>query len=152
MENGTKNIDPESGEVSPFQRALENLRAHNYDKIISLCTEELDKSDNVDARLLRGTFRYLSAYRKETLADLDAVINSTASKEHKCSALIKKASYMSLLADNDMTFEEFFQKAEDLWPKNVDLWHHRGQVTLDITFSSLIPYIFLQKILTEQCR
>lgn len=130
-ENGSSGDHADvNGSHSPFQRALENLRAHNYDKIIELCTEELDKSENFDARLLRGTFRYLCAYRKETVNDLDAIIYSTASKEYKSAALVKKAAYMSLLGDNDLSFEEFFQKAEELWPENVDLWHHRGQVSV----------------------
>lgn len=130
MENGQNGNSGADAETSPFQAAIENLRAHNYDKIIPLCTTVLEKSEDIDARLLRGTFRYLSAYRQETLADLDAIISSNATREYKSSALIKKASYMSLLGDNDMAFEEYFQKAEELWPENTDLWHHRGQVRL----------------------
>ncbi|CAL8101802.1 unnamed protein product [Orchesella dallaii] len=128
--NGTTGSGDE--ELTPFQRAVEHLRKHEYDKILPLCTAELEKSaDNVDARLLRGTFRHLYAYRKETLQDLDDIVNSSsASKEYKSAAFIKKASYMSLLGDNDVQFEEFFQKAEEVWPENVDLWHHRGQVYL----------------------
>ncbi|ODM99374.1 Mitochondrial import receptor subunit TOM70 [Orchesella cincta] len=128
--NGTTGSGDE--EPTPFQRAVEHLRDHDYDKILPLCSAELEKSaDNVDARLLRATFRHLYAYRKETLEDLDSVVNSKrASKEYKSAALIKKASYMSLLAEGDVQFEEYFQKAEEVWPENVDLWHHRGQVYL----------------------
>lgn len=132
--SGENSLEDKNAESSPFQRAIECLRAHKYDNIITLCDEELNKQENIEARLLRGTFKYLSAYRKETLVDLDIVINSSASNKYKSSALIKKACYMSLLGDNDSAFEECFHKAEELWPENVDLWHHRGQVRMYICF------------------
>lgn len=122
----------------PFKQALLALKKQEYDNVIPLCTEELNglaSEDNalhkVEVLLLRGTFHLLLGQHENALADLSAVIDSdNASKEFKVNALIKRASMYIQLENAGQSFDDF-ESAVKLDPDCGDIYHNRGQVSLD---------------------
>jgi len=79
---------------------------------------------------LRGTFRFLYGYKAELIIeDFEYVIENSANKSYKSSAYIKLASHYALV-DKEVECEECFAKSFDVWPDNVDWFHHKGQVLL----------------------
>lgn len=124
-----------STEPKGFVKAKLLLDQGQYEGIIAACTEEIETSEadaeyKIEALLLRATFYLLTASYPEATADLEAVIGSElADKKIRSNALIKRASLAMQTQPN--TPEEcfrYFSMAEDLDPKNSDIYHHRGQV------------------------
>lgn len=124
-----------STEPKGFVKAKLLLDQGQYEGIVAACTEEIESSEaeseyKVEALLLRATFYMLTANYPEGTADLEAVIASElADKKIRSNALIKRASLAMQTQPN--TPEEcfrYFSMAEDLDPKNSDIYHHRGQV------------------------
>lgn len=111
------------------------MEKQEYDEIIPLCTEELNKLEPDDnsihkmkVLLLRGTFYLLLGLHDNALADLNAVITSDiASKELKVNALIKRASMYIQLESPEKSFTDF-DNAKNLDPECGDIYHNRGQV------------------------
>jgi len=125
---------------SSFKAAVKALQDKNYSKIIELCDEELKdstecNSDNADAYLLRGTFRYLWGMGKMSLDDFLKVLNSedeNVTKKMRSSAAVKCGLYYCRWTeDKDQTLE-WSRKAEELWGENCDLFYHRGNIFLEL--------------------
>lgn len=91
-------IPDEEPEGGNYKSALKCLKSGNYDKVLDLCTKEIDSDSSAEQKLdaynLRGTLRFLYGYAEETLQDLNAVINNShSSTEMKATALIKVCFY-----------------------------------------------------------
>lgn len=115
---------------SALDRAKDALEAGRYEEVISLCTEEIETPDTpflAQALLLRGTFFILSGLGQQGLNDLVHLLKlDTVPPKVASNALIKKGS---LLMQKEKQSEalEAFCAAEEIDPKNSDVYHHRGQ-------------------------
>ncbi|CAG7724936.1 unnamed protein product [Allacma fusca] len=133
--NQTKEGSGDSTEVEVtkgYAAAVHKLQKRDYDSIIDLCSEEINNPNSahlLDAYHLRGTFRFLWGSRDGTVEDLTRVIDSATNNLEKASALVKLGSFHAL-QDNDQDYMKCFERAEELTPDNVDVFHHRGQVLL----------------------
>ncbi len=115
----------------PYSDAISLLRNHDYDGIIRLTTEQIDSHTlyQTESHYLRGTFRFLYGQGEDdTMSDFQIVVAATdIDRSYKAASLIKMASHYALVDKLDKCNEAFEDSAK-LWPDNVDLWHHRGQV------------------------
>lgn len=116
-----------------FVRAKTALDNHNYEQVIPACTEEIESSEDqgrfqAEATLLRGTFYLLCGRYKESLSDLNTIINNhNLDAKYRANALIKRASLNMQIEKHEECFEDF-EKAIEIDPRNSDVFHHRGQV------------------------
>lgn len=118
-----------------FDKAKHAFAVGEYDQIVAACTEEIDSVEAdggsaMAALLLRGTFHLWLGEIKNSLADLEAVIeNDMADKKLRVNALIKRASLHVQMDDPNRSFEDF-ERAASIDPGNSDVYHHRGQMNL----------------------
>lgn len=163
-----------------YVKALKCLRLEMYEGVIPACNEELclplsDGSssssgpiDQSTCLLLRGTFYILNKQMEEAFADLEKVINDeTAPVAVRVNALIKRASLFIQQCkdphkDPELSLADF-KRAEELNPKNADVYHHRGQVYLlidqidnaiadfkkAVELNPEFPIAYVQKLFTD---
>jgi len=136
---------------SDFKAAVKALKDKKYDKIIEFCDEELKDSiactsDNAEAYLLRGTFRYLWGMGKMSLDDFLIVLNSedeNITKMMRSSAAVKCGLYYCRWTETK-TLEQIVEhskQAEELWGENCDFFYHRGKQFVDLLhhFEAAVP-------------
>lgn len=65
-----------SEDISSYQVALQKLGAEEFDDIIDLCSKEISASltNEIEARLLRGTMYFLCNQQKEAMEDFNKVL------------------------------------------------------------------------------
>ena len=163
-----------------YLKALECLRQETFEGVIPACNEELclplsDGSsssggpiDQSMCLLLRGTFYILNKQMQEAFGGLEKVINDeTASVDVRVNALIKRASLFIQQCkdphkDPELSLADF-KRAEELNPKNADVYHHRGQVYLlidqidnaiadfkkAVELNPEFPIAYVQKLFTD---
>ncbi|XP_012273313.1 mitochondrial import receptor subunit TOM70 [Orussus abietinus] len=112
------------------------LKDERYDDIIPLCTEVIDREENIDCSykmkvlLTRATFYNLLGQYDNAIQDLNTVISSqTASNEVKVNALIKRACIHMQLENIEACFTDF-DAAVKIDADCGDIYHHRGQISL----------------------
>ena len=113
-----------------FVRAKVAFEKKKFDDVLDACTEEIDADGQYkhEAKLLRGTFYLLMGKTPEAAEDLDDLIsNENVNNQIKVNALIKKASLAVQGEEAQLGFN-IFAVAEQIDPKNADIYHQRGQV------------------------
>lgn len=130
--------NPSSEEpLKGFIRAQTALKKEDYDSIIPACTEEIEYSEaeaqyKMEALVLRATFYLLVGQHNEALTDFDTIINNQdAPKKVKVNALIKRATLYMQQEKVDQCLQDF-KTAAEVDDQNPDVYHHRGQVSLNI--------------------
>lgn len=105
-----------------FLRAKLAFATHNYDEIISACTEEINSSEAesqylMEALSLRATFYLLSGSYEEAMEDLKTIINTDdVDPKIKVNVLIKRASLNMQLEKPEDCLKDF-ELAEKLGPE-----------------------------------
>ncbi|XP_070528059.1 mitochondrial import receptor subunit TOM70 isoform X2 [Cardiocondyla obscurior] len=120
-----------------FKKPLKALKDTDYDEIIPLCTEIIEKPEfdtlssfKLEVLLLRATFHLLLGEHDAAIQDFERILNSEdASDDVKINALIKRAALYMQLDNPEMTFRNF-ELAISINPTYSDIYHHRGQVNL----------------------
>lgn len=129
-------------------RALKDIEDENYDNILDICTEEIEKHSDKNGEykikffLLRGTFQFLFGQYDKALQDFDFVIENENSNDNiRVNALIKKAIILMQLEKPEKCLQNF-SMAININPDCVDIYHHRRQV-FKIFFYRRILHYFL---------
>ena len=136
--------------TSGYVAARESLKSKEYEKIISHCDEEIEAAGDRqhEAKLLRATFYILTKQQEKAMRDLtDLADDNAVATKLRVNALIKRASlYIQRCkdpsTDPQLSFADF-TRAVDLDPDNADIYHHRGQVRLDIIAILLNNYLII---------
>ncbi|XP_057687407.1 mitochondrial import receptor subunit TOM70-like isoform X2 [Corythoichthys intestinalis] len=136
-----KNNEGEASEVtashhlsSGYLKAKHYMDEENYDKIISECTKEVDSEGRymAEALLLRATFHLLTRNNEAAEGDLDRIIDmQEANVKLRANALIKRGilyrqEVLHLFAKENFNF------AAEIDACNPDVYHHRGQLKIDL--------------------
>ncbi|KAF8870148.1 mitochondrial outer membrane translocase receptor TOM70 [Gymnopilus junonius] len=109
--------------------ALEALDAADYAHAVTLINESLEQGISFDqgraeALNLRGTFKFLMGEIAGAKADLEESVKVDPTFTQ---SLVKIASVHMEQGDPKAAFDAFTQ-AENINPKDPDVWYHRGQV------------------------
>nr|XP_061803913.1 mitochondrial import receptor subunit TOM70-like [Nerophis lumbriciformis] len=132
-----KDNEGEASEVtasSGYLKARQYMDEEDYDKIISECTKEVDSEGRymAEALLLRATFHVLTRNRVEAGVDLDRIINmQEANVKLRANALIKRG----ILYKQDvrhLAAKKHFNIAAEIDACNPDVYHHMGQLKMDL--------------------
>lgn len=174
---GSFSEDPVFGQDSssvpqdgPLGRALAKLKDRDYESIIGLCTEELQRSDEGQdpknkrlARILRGTFHSIMGDHDAAVKDLTDVFEDPQAEDPlRVNALVKRATLRMQLGASEESLHDLMMAAE-LGPNSADVFHHRGQVymLLDrvaeamadfekaVTLNPNFPIALVQKLYTD---
>ncbi|XP_057687917.1 mitochondrial import receptor subunit TOM70-like isoform X2 [Corythoichthys intestinalis] len=119
---------------SGYLKARQYMDEEDYDKIISECTKEVDSEGRymAEALLLRATFHVLTRNRVEAGVDLDRIINmQEANVKLRANALIKRG----ILYKQDvrhLAAKKHFNIAAEIDACNPDVYHHMGQLKMDL--------------------
>ncbi|KAJ8316347.1 hypothetical protein KUTeg_006361 [Tegillarca granosa] len=129
VQNGGADIPDMS---SPYYIALRKLKSEEYDDIISLCTQEIESTKSVEARLLRGTFYYLICLIDKAIEDFDVILSEEKlDKKVHVNVLIKKGTILMQQEKNTEGLDHF-AKAVRIDPDNADIYHHRGHHNIQL--------------------
>ncbi|XP_057689002.1 mitochondrial import receptor subunit TOM70-like isoform X3 [Corythoichthys intestinalis] len=119
---------------SGYLKAKHYMDEENYDKIISECTKEVDSEGRymAEALLLRATFHLLTRDNEAAEGDLNRIINmQEANVKLRANALIKRG----ILYRQDirhLAAKKHFNIAAEIDACNPDVYHHSGQLKMDL--------------------
>lgn len=125
--------DVESGDISGYFKARQDLKQDMYDNIIEDCSTEIlrvESAHRAHALLLRATFNIFMGLGSNACKDLTELLKmNDVDKKLKVNAMIKLGSLRIQEDDPDKAME-MFEQAIQLDPANCDIYHHRGQFNL----------------------